>query len=424
MSSSSVLSRHDRCPAGSYGWPPLIATAALFFLIGFVTWLNGPLIAFVRVAFSLSDTGAFLVPFVFYLSYLFFALPAAWITDKMGLRRGLALALAIMSIGTALFGQFVAARSYSGALAGLLVLGCGLTQLQVTVNPYVSLLGPHDRAAQRIAIMGLCNKCAGILAPIVLAALVMRDIGGVVEAAQNAPSAAARGIILSGFAQAIYLPYLIMAGTLFLASLAVAFSQLPDPVCPDGNALSSSRFSMSPRLTFGILTTFLYVGVEVLAGDAIGTYGQGFGLPLEQTRFFTAFTLTGMMVGYVLGLVCVPRFLSQQHAMMLSSLAGVFFALTALFTHGYLSVLCVAFLGLANAMIMPALFPMAIRDSGPHVARASALLVMAFSGGAFVPQIFALLKPLIGFQDAFTALALTAYVIILFYNLIFGGEKI
>ncbi|AQS84645.1 MAG: glucose/galactose MFS transporter [Acetobacter aceti] len=412
-----------RCPAGSFGWAPLASTASLFFLIGFVTWLNGPLISFVRVAFSLSDVGAFLVPLAFYIAYLLFALPAARIVSRTGLKSGLALALAIMGIGSALFGQCVGLRSYPGALGGLMVIGAGLTLLQVTVNPYVSLLGPHEQAAQRIAIMGLCNKFAGILAPIVLAAIVMHNISGVAEQAQHAASPTEREAILSGFTNAIYWPYLGMAALLGVAACAVFLSNLPDLDSPAPLALSLPGFHITPRLGFGMVATFLYVGIEVLAGDAIGTYGQAFGMPLDQTRFFTAFTLFAMMTGYAVGLCLVPRVLSQERCMILSCAAGILFAVAAYLTTGYVSVLCVALLGLANAMIMPALFPMTIRNAGHHVPLASALLVMMFSGGACTPQIFVLIKPYIGVQAAFLVLAVPAYLVLLGYGVRFSTER-
>jgi glucose/galactose transporter len=414
----------SRCPAGPFGWTPLASTAGLFFLIGFVTWLNGPLISFVRVAFSLSDVGAFLVPLAFYITYLLFALPAARIASRTGLKSGLALALAIMGTGSAMFGQCVVLRSYPGALGGLMVIGAGLTLLQVTVNPYVSLLGPHDRAAQRIAIMGLCNKFAGILAPIVLAAVVMHNIGGVAEQAQHAASPTEREAILSAFTNAVYWPYLGMAALLCVVACAVFLSNLPDLDAPTPLILSAPDFHITPRLGFGMVATFLYVGIEVLAGDAIGTYGQAFGMPLDQTRFFTAFTLFAMMAGYVAGLCLVPRVLSQERCMVLSCMGGILFAVAAYLTTGYVSVLCVALLGLANAMIMPALFPMAIRDAGRHVPLVSALLVMMFSGGACTPQVFVLIKPYIGVQAAFLVLAVPAYLVLLGYGLRFSSDSV
>ncbi|MBS1088531.1 glucose/galactose MFS transporter [Gluconobacter wancherniae] len=406
---------------GRYGLAPLGLAACIFFMIGFVTWINGPLITFVRVAFSLGDVSAFLVPMVFYLSYFFFSLPASVLARKLGLRKGLSGSLALCAVGVALFGQFVTMRSYGGALTGLLVLGAGLSLMQVVINPLVSLLGPQNRAAQRIAIMGVCNKFAGILAPIVLATVVMGDIGSVAEKAEQAPDAATRDTILAHFVQAIYAPYLGMAVVLLIAACAIIFFPLPELEAPSLPGLPDQKNRVfRPHLVFGIIAIFLYVGVEVMAGDAIGTYGQGFGLPLSQTKFFTSLTLAGMLAGYMTGIVVIPRLISQERFLEFACIGGFCLTVAAFLTHGYPSVMCVALLGATNAMMMPTLFPIAIRGAGAWTPLASAFLVMAYSGGAVVPQIYVALKPFVGFQAMFALLVLPSYVAILFYARRFG----
>ncbi|MBB2200921.1 glucose/galactose MFS transporter [Gluconacetobacter tumulisoli] len=416
-----------KSPAGPYGWLPIVMLGSLFFMIGFVTWLNGPLISFVQVAFDISDVSAFLIPLVFYLSYFLFPVPASFITARTGLKKGLALALVVMAAGVALFGQFISLRWYPGALGGLVVLGAGLSLLQITINPYVSVLGPIENAAQRIAIMGVCNKFAGIVAPIALAVLVMRDIGGVANRIRATTDPIARDRILDGFTHAVYLPYLGMALVLLLASAWVLRSSLPDidleataaAGTTAGAPLSASCQAAPPRarLLFGVLGMFLYVGVEVMAGDAIGTYGRGFGLPLDTTKFFTALTLAAMMVGYVGGLLFVPRLLSQERCLVVSAATGIVLTVCAFLTSGYASVACVALLGLANAMILPTLFPISIRGMGNATGRASAYLVMAFSGGAVLPQIFVALKQFHDFQAVFAGIMIPAYLYILLFGL-------
>ncbi|EHH68735.1 glucose/galactose MFS transporter [Gluconobacter morbifer] len=410
---------------GRYGLAPLGVAAAIFFIMGFVTWMNGPLISFVRVAFDLSDTSAFLVPMVFYLSYFLFSLPASVLARKTGLRRGLSGALVLCAIGVALFGQFISMRIYGGALTGLLVMGAGLSLMQVVINPLVSLLGPSERAAQRIAIMGVSNKVAGILAPIVLATIVMGDIGSVAQKTQNTTDPVARDAILSGFVHAIYAPYMTMAIVLLVAAIGVAMFPLPELQAeplpgPAGNGARIFR----PHLVFGIVAMFLYVGIEVMAGDAIGTYGQGFGLPLSQTKFFTSLTLAAMLSGYVAGFLVIPRLITQERFMELSCIAGCILTIAAFLTHGYASVLCVALLGATNAMLMPTIFPIAIRGAGPWTPLASALIVMAYSGGAITPQIYAALKPYVGFQAMFAILVLPSYLAVLFYTRRYGQTGI
>jgi glucose/galactose transporter len=394
----------------------------LFFILGFFTWMNGPLLTYVRLAFDLDEVNSFLILMVFYLSYLVFALPAAWIHERTGLKKGLSLSLAVIAIGAAVFGAFATRRWYPGALGGLFVIGGGLALLQTAVNPYVSILGPIDSAAQRIALMGICNKTAGVLAPLVVGAFVLHGAGDL-AAQLKGLAPAARRALLDGFAARIELPYLIMAGVLLLVALAVLRSPLPELKGAHANATPSGEEDALTRgslfafrhLWLGVLCLFLYVGAEVMAGDAIGAYGRAFDLPLDQTKFFTAFTLAAMLAGYVAGLVVTPRFLSQQAYLALSALLALGLVAGAFLTRGYVSVGFVAALGFANAMMWPAIFPLAIRGLGRFTELGSALLVMGVAGGAVTPQLFAVLKQHYAFQLVFAALMAPSYLYILYY---------
>ncbi|HDS1040698.1 TPA: sugar MFS transporter [Stenotrophomonas maltophilia] len=396
----------------------------LFFLIGFFTWLNGPLITFVKLAFELSEVGAFLVLMVFYLSYFFLALPSSWILRRTGMKKGLSLSLLVMAAGAALFGEFATQRWYPGALGGLFVIGSGLALLQTAINPYISILGPIETAARRIALMGICNKIAGILAPILIGTLVLHGIGDL-SATVAAADEATKAQLLNEFAAKIHAPYLAMAGLLVVLAVAVLFSPLPEikpseanatPTAP-GAAERRSIFQF-PHLWLGVLCLFVYVGVEVMAGDAIGTYGHGFDLPLDQTKMFTAVTLFAMLIGYVVGLALIPKVVSQSRYLTISAVLGVVFCLGAWATHGYVSVAFVALLGFANAMMWPAIFPLAIRGLGRFTETGSALLVMGIAGGAIIPQLFAVLKQHIDFQLVFVLLMVPCYLYILFYSVI------
>ncbi|HEX3896357.1 MAG TPA: sugar MFS transporter [Rudaea sp.] len=397
---------------------PIVVVGVLFFIFGFVTWLNGPLITYVKLAFDLDDINAFLVPMAFYLSYFFLALPASWILKSTGMKRGMALGLFIMAIGALAFGQFATMRIYPGALIGLFVIGAGLSLLQTAANPYVSILGPIEGAAQRIALMGICNKLAGMLAPLVLSILVLSDIGQFADKV-TAADAVSRQALLTEFAAKVRMPYTVMA--VFLAAFAVWISRsaLPEIMSAEVNAELSSSAAKGifnfPHLWLGVLCLFLYVGVEVMAGDAIGTYGRGFDLPLDETKFFTTFTLGAMLLGYVVGLAAIPRFISQEKYLAVSAVLGILFSFAALVTHGYVSVGFVAALGFANAMMWPAIFPLAIRGLGRYTELGSAFLIMGIAGGAIVPQLFAHLKDHYDFQIVFCALMVPAYLYIFYY---------
>ena len=401
---------------------PMTIIGVLFFIMGFFTWLNGPLISFVKVAFTLDDINAFLVPFAFYLSYFVLALPAGAVLKRTGMKRGMALGLFIMAIGAVLFGEFVRIRIYPGALTGLFVIGAGLSLLQTAANPYISILGPIDSAAQRIAIMGICNKFAGGLAPLAFGALVMSGIDTFLNRATQMVAGPTRESLLNEFAARVFWPYMSLAGLLVMLAIWILLSSLPD-VKPSGtdNEQSiqhgkSSIFSF-PHLWLGVLCLFLYVGVEVMAGDAINTYGQGFGLPLRVTSHFTTYTMFAMLAGYLFGSTMIPRFISQQRYLAVSAVLGILFAIGAFATHGYLSVAFVAALGFANAMMWPAIFPLAIKGLGRHTEQGSALLIMGIVGGALVPQVFVHLKQHIDFQLSFVLVIVPCYLYILYYGM-------
>ena len=415
-----MASTQAAAPSGRSHIGPMAIIGVLFFIMGFFTWINGTLISFVEVAFQVSVAAAFLVTFAFYISYFVLALPAAAILRRTGMKKGMALGLFVMALGAGMFGEFATMRIFPGALAGLFVIGAGLSLLQTASNPYISILGPIESAARRIAAMGICNKFAGILAPIILG-LVLHGIGDIAAQVKTADPAS-KAALLDGFAAKMHLPYLLMAGALVLVGIWVMRSALPE-IKPAGandeHAIGHrgrSIFSF-PHLWLGVLCLFLYVGVEVMAGDAIGTYGQGFGLPLDQTKFFTAFTLGAMLVGYLAGLVLIPRFISQQRYLAVSALLGMLFVAGAFLTRGYVSVLFVAALGFANAMMWPAIFPLAIKGLGRHTEAGSALLIMGIAGGALIPQVFVHLKEIVNFQLAFAVLMVPCYLYILYYGL-------
>lgn len=402
------------------GIGPMVTIGALFFIFGFVTWLNGPLITFVKLAFDLDDINAFLVPMAFYLSYFFLALPAASVLRRTGMKSGMAVGLLVMAVGAAAFGHFTTMRIYPGSLAGLFVIGAGLSLLQTASNPYVSIVGPIETAATRIAFMGICNKLAGVLAPILFGALVMHGIDGFDARVKAATDAPAREALLDAFAAKVYVPYMAMAGILALLAYAISRSNLPDvQAAPNSGAdIPGAEPSLwsATHLLLGVVCMFLYVGVEVMAGDAIGVYGAGFDLPLSETRFFTSYTLFAMVLGYVAGLLLIPRVASQQQYLAFSGLLGIVLTVCAYATSGYPSVLLIASLGFANAMMWPAIFPLAINGLGRKTEIGSALLIMAIAGGAIMPYLFGLLKQRVDFQLAYALLAVPSYLFIWYYG--------
>jgi len=400
-------------------WVSIAIIGLLFFIMGWFTWINGPLIQFVRLAFDLSTFAAFLVTFVFYISYFCWALPASVILDRTGMKKGMAIALWVMAAGAIAFGQFCVQRWYPGALAGLFVIGAGLAILQTAANPYISILGPIESGAQRIALMGICNKIAGMAAPFLLGTLVLHGMGDIATQVAGA-DATTKEQILDQFAGSIHGPYLLMAVVLAVLGLAILFSPLPD-VRGESEARSTQagagRLSDYPHVWLGALAIFVYVGAEVMAGDAVGVYGREAGIPLDQTKFFTMYTLGAMLIGYIAGFILIPRFVSQQRYLAFSAVLGMVLTLCAYLTHGYASVAFIFALGFANAMMWPAIFPLSIHGLGRLIERGSALLIMGIAGGALVPQLFALLldRAPEQFQLWFFVLMLPCYLYILYF---------
>ena len=419
-----MSSTHAPPQSGRQYVTSIVIIGVLFFVFGFVTWINGPLITFVKLAFDLdTDAKAFLVTTAFYMSYFFLALPSSWVLEKTGMKKGMALGLLVMAVGSYLFGTFATDRNYPLALTGLFVIGSGLALLQTASNPYISIIGPIESAARRISIMGICNKTAGILSPIVLGTFVLQGIGQLEARVSAAVSAAERDAILNEFAAKVYMPYIVMASILVLLAIWIVRSPLPEIKAAEVNAQSvnatgtQSRSSIFqfPHLWLGVLCIFVYVGVEVLAGDAIGTYGKGFHIPTDETKYFTAFTLAAMLVGYIIGVITIPNYLSQERGLAISAVLGIVFAIAAYLTDGYVSVAFVAALGLANALMWPAIFPLAIRSLGRFTEKGSALLIMGIAGGAILPNLFAHFKEHFDFQAVFLAITVPCYLYILFY---------
>lgn len=390
---------------------------ALFFIFGFVTWLNATLIPYLKISCNLeSNLQANLVAFAFYISYFFMALPSSWILRKVGFKNGMSLGLLVMAAGALVFIPSALTRMFNLFLAGLFIQGTGLSILQTASNPYVTIVGPIESAAKRISIMGICNKIAGIISPLILGFVVLHGIDGL-TARLATMDAAAKDAELAALASRVILPYAVMALVLVGLALAVRFSPLPEVGEEDdagaGGEHKSSIFQF-PYLFLGVLAIFLYVGAEVIAVDTQILYGRWLGFELSRAKFFSSITLAAMVVGYVVGIVSIPRFISQSRALKYFSLFGIAFSLLAVATEGFTSVLFIALLGFANSIMWPAIWPLAIGGLGRFTKLASALLIMGILGGALLPVLYGYLADLIGNRQAYWVLV-PCYLYILYY---------
>jgi FHS family L-fucose permease-like MFS transporter len=405
---------------------PVLIIGALFFIFGFVTWLNSVLIPYLKLACELNNFESYLVAFAFYIAYLVMAIPSAWVLKKTGFKRGMSVGLGIMAVGCLIFVPAALTRTYGLFLLGLFTQGTGLAVLQTASNPYITILGPRESAAKRISVMGICNKVAGSIAPWMLGAIVLKDTGTLLQRldAMNAMQKAAE---LDALAQRVIVPYLIMMAVLIVLAVLVNFSGLPevdtdqeDETVAAANTGKTSVLQF-PHLVLGVITLFLYVGVEVMAGDTVISYGAAQGIPLEEATVFTTYTLWCMIIGYVIGIIAIPRWITQANALRVCAVLGVIFSLAALFTDGYTSVLCISLLGLANSLMWPAIWPLAIADLGRFTKIGASYLIMAIAGGALLPLAYGRLVDVFNAQQAYWIMV-PCYVFIFYYATV--GHKI
>ena len=401
----------------------IIIIGILFFVFGFITWLNGTLIPFLKLACQLdNDIQAFFVTFAFYMAYFFLAIPSSIILKKTGFKNGMALGLLVMAIGCIIFIPAAKTRTFELFLTGLFVQGMGLALLQSASNPYISIIGPIESAAQRISIMGICNKIAGMLSPIILGALVLKNAGKLKDQITASTDVVEKETLLNELSARIITPYIIMTIVLVLVAIMIKRSSLPEIETEKEDisatfTVQKTSIVQFPHLLLGVLCLFLYVGVEVMAGDAIGTYGKELGMPLDETKYFTTFTLLSMLAGYVIGIFTIPKYFSQQKALAFSAVLGILFCIAVFVSNGYVAISFIALLGLANALMWPAIFPLAIAGLGKFTKTGTALLIMGIAGGAIIPLLYTTLKDKGIFSNhvSFLICMLPPYLYILYY---------
>ena len=369
--------------------------AGLFFIFGFITWVNGALIPFMKTINELTEAQSYLIASASYISFVVMALPASYILEKAGYKKGMSIGLFIIAIGALVFIPAAEARSYWMFLTGIFIQGTGMTILQTGANPYITILGPIESGAQRIAIMGIANKVAGALGSLIFGAILLKGIDEV-KAQLDSVSAIEKATLLDQMADSVFTPYVIMAIVLFVLGILIRKAPLPNVEAAIDTSTQSDGESQKtifqyPHLWFGILTLFVCVGAEVIAGDSIIAYGIALGISVSTTKFFTTFTLMAMVATYALGVILIPKYISQQKALQISALLGIVFSVLILMTDGFTSVLFVAALGIANALVWPAVWPLTLDGLGKHTKTAAALLIMAIAGGAIIPPLYGLL---------------------------------
>ena len=417
----------------NYGYQ-LTIIGLLFATFGFITWLNSILIPFFKKACELTDQQAYYVTSAFYAAYFFLALPSSWILQKLGTKNGMSIGLIVMAIGALLFLPAANTRNYPMFLTGLFIIGTGLALLQTAANPYVSVLGPIESAASRISIMGICNKLAGIGANLICGMTLLKNSDSINKQLKETTDALVKAQILDDLSSRIIILYTILTIVLLGLALVIKRSALPDikEQASEGASgdteLSYGKTSIFqfPHALLGALAIFFCVGSEVMAGDLIGTYGKNLGFSEDKSKFFTTFNMTGLIIGYVVSIFLIPKYVKQEKWLVISTLLGITLAIVSVFVNESLAVFCLASLGFANAVLWPAIFPLGIRDLGRFTNIGSALLIMGIVGGAIIPPFYGWLygHSIMGldFRSAFLAIMVVCYAYILWFGL--KGHKI
>lgn len=408
---------------------PMAIVAILFFILGFATWLNGSLMPYLKQILQLTPFQASLILFSFYIAVTFTALPSAWLIRKVGYKNGMALGMGVMMLAGLMFIPAAQTQIFGLFLFAQLIMGAGQTLLQTAVNPYVVRLGPEESAAARVSVMGILNKGAGVIAPLVFTALIL-------DSFKERVGTDLSQIQIDEMANSLIYPYLGMAIFIGVLALAVKKSPLPELEKESEDEQSEQgqvKAALShPNLALGIVALFVYVAVEVIAGDTIGTFALTLGV--ENYGVMTSYTMLCMVLGYTLGIICIPRFISQPNALMVSAILGLILTAGIVFgsndsyaianlllvpfggAHLPDTLLMIAFLGLANAIVWPAVWPLALSGMGKLTSTGSALLIMGIAGGAFGPLFWGLTSSAtsLGMQGGYMVM-FPCYLFILFY---------
>lgn len=407
---------------------PLAMICVLFFIFGFVTWANSTWIQFFQLSFSLSDTQAYLVATASYIAYFFLAIPSSYILKKTGFKNGLVVGLFVLALGSLVFIPAATSQSYSIFLLGIFIQGSALALLQTAANPYLAIIGPIESAAQRISIAGICNKFAGILVPIVMGGIFLKNAKEI-ETSIGQSEGAAKQALIADLLGRVVTPSVLLAVVFSMLAVVFMLVKLPqvegEDETPEADSQVTTKTSIwqFPHLFLGAFCIFVYVAAEVMAADTIAGYGKQIGLDADASKYLASVTLGCMLVGYLVGIVAIPRFFSQQQALKVCAILGIVFSAVALVTSGFTSVLFIALLGLANSLMWPAIFPLGIQGLGKFTKIGSAIMIMGIVGGAIWPLFFGLLRESgVNIQLSYFIAVLPCYLYILYFAV--AGHKV
>lgn len=401
----------------------------MFFIFGFVSWVNSILIPYFKIACELTSFQAYLVAFAFYIAYFVMSVPSSYLLKAVGFKKGMMIGFWAMALGAFIFVPAAMSRTYEIFLAGLFTIGIGLAILQTAANPYITILGAKERAAQRISIMGICNKAAGILSPIAFAAVILKPTDTDLFAQLGTMSDTERSAALDELIRRVINPYIGLGIFLFTLGILVFKSPLPEidtehesQEIASANAGKKSIFDF-PHLILGALAIFLHVGTQVIAIDTIIGYANSMGIDLLEAKVFPSYTLFCTICGYLIGITVIPKFISQVNALRICTVLGTIFTLLIIYAKGEvnflghtadLSIWFVVLLGLANSLVWAGIWPLALDDLGRFTKLGASVMIMGLCGNAIMPLFYGHFADVVNVREAYWVL-LPCYLYLVFY---------
>jgi glucose/galactose transporter len=413
----------------------IIIIALLFFIFGFVSWVNAILIPYFKIACELTNFESYLVTFAFYISYFIMSVPSSYLLKAVGFKKGMMMGFLVMAVGAFIFVPAAMSRTYEIFLIGLFSLGTGLAILQTAANPYITVLGPKERAAQRISIMGICNKAAGILAPLIFAAVVLRVTDSELFSQLPSMGEAEKNAALDELIRRVIVPYSIVGVVLLGLGFMVRYSPLPEinteQESPDVALANSGKTSIFqfPHLILGAIAIFIHVGTQVIAIDTIIGYANYMHINLMEAKVFPSYTLFATICGYIAGIVLIPKFISQVNMLRICTLLGTIFTLLIIFTSGPvtflghaadISIWFVVLLGLANSLVWAGIWPLALDGLGRFTKLGASIMIMGLCGNAILPLFYGYFADLYDVRAAYWVL-FPCYLYLVYYA-IYGHQ--
>lgn len=407
----------------------ILIIGLMFFIFGFVSWVNSILIPYFKIACELTHFQSYLVAFAFYIAYFVMSVPSSYLLKKMGFKKGMMIGFFAMALGAFIFVPAALTRTYEIFLLGLFTIGIGLAILQTAANPYITILGPKERAAQRISIMGICNKGAGILAPILFAAVILRPTDQALFDQLAHMSPQERAHELDELIRRVIIPYSVLGITLILIGLGVKYSPLPEINTEEENeelaAANSDKSNIFqfPHLVLGAVAIFIHVGTQVIAIDTIINYAGSMNIPLLEAKVFPSYTLFVTICGYLLGIICIPRIISQVNALRICTVLGLFLTLLIVFCKSDVAILghqtdisiwFVVLLGFGNSLIWAGIWPLALDGLGRFTKLGGSLLIMGLCGNAILPLAYGHFADIYDLRTAYWVL-FPCYLYLIFY---------